>query len=75
MGGLFSAKAPAPPAPDPAIAAAQARQEARLAEEERSKKAQIAARQRARQTGGMRMLLSETRPDAQTGIQTTLGAG
>lgn len=72
MGGLFSS--PKTPAPDPELAAAQARQEARLNEEERSKKEAIAARQRARQIGGQRMLLSSDRPDAQMGIETKLGA-
>lgn len=75
MGGLFG-KAPSPPPPDPAIAEAQNRQEARLAEQERKQQAELAARRRARQIGGQRMLLSSDRQNAEMGItdQTTLGA-
>ena len=73
MGGLF--KTPKPPAPDPEIAAAQERQEERLEAEENQKMRQIAARRRARATGGARMLLSKERENAQTGIQSTLGGG
>ena len=77
MGGLFGGKSetPRPPEPDPELKAAQDRQEARLAEEERQKRAEIAARRRARQIGGQRMLLSPERENPQTGIDTTLGAG
>jgi len=71
MGSLFST--PKPPAPDPELEASQKRQEARLEAEERQKKLQIAARQRARRTGGQRMLLSPVRADAEKGIQETLG--
>ena len=71
MGGLL--KTPSAPAPDPEITAAQERQEARLAEDERTKLAQIAARRRARQAGGQRLLLSPIREDAEKGIQETLG--
>ena len=71
MGGLL--KTPSAPEPDPEITAAQERQEARIAEEDRSKKAQIAARRRARQVGGGRLLLSSMREDAEKGIQETLG--
>lgn len=71
MGALI--KTPKAPAPDPEIVAAQERQEARLAEEERSKMAQIAARRRARQIGGRRLLLSPMREDAEKGVQETLG--
>lgn len=71
MGGLL--KTPSAPAPDPEITAAQERQEARLTEQERTKKAQIAARRRARQAGGRRLLLSPIREDAEKGIQETLG--
>jgi len=63
---------PPAPTPDPEIAVAQDRQEARLAEEERSKMAQISARRRARMTGGRRMLLSPMRDDPEKGIQDTL---
>ena len=71
MGGLL--KTPSAPAPDPEITAAQERREARLAEEERTKLKQIAARRRARQAGGQRLLLSSIREDAEKGIQETLG--
>jgi len=74
MSGIFGGT-PKSPDPDPSIKEAQDRQEARLQEEERSKKAQIAARRRARATGGQRMLLSSERENPQMGIQTTLGAG
>jgi len=71
VSGLFST--PSAPAPDPELKAAQARQEATLEQQEREKRLQIAARQRARRVGGQRMLLSKTREDAEQGIQTTLG--
>lgn len=71
MGSLFST--PSAPAPDPELEAAQKRQEARLEAEERQKRLQISARQRARRTGGQRMLLSPVRADAEKGIQETLG--
>ena len=71
MGSLI--KPPSMPAPDPEMVEAQDRQEARLSEQERQKMAQIAARRRARQIGGKRMLLSSTREDAEKGIQETLG--
>ena len=74
MGGLFSTpKMPQPAALAPETTAAQARQEARLAEEERQQQAQLASQRRARQYGGQRMLLSKDREDAQMGVQTTLG--
>lgn len=73
MGGLIKTPSMPAPAPDPEIAEVQARQEARVDEEERSKMAQIAARRRARQIGGRRLLLSSTREDAEKGIQETLG--
>ena len=71
MGSLFST--PKPPAPDPELQAAQERQQARLEAEERQKRLQISARQRARRTGGQRLLLSPVRADAEKGIQETLG--
>lgn len=71
MSGLFGG--PKMPGPDPELKAAQDRQQARLDEEERQKKAAIAARQRARQIGGSRMLLSSEREAPQMGIQSTLG--
>lgn len=73
MGGLFST--PSAPAPDPELKAAQKRQEERLEAQEAQKMRQISARQRARRTGGMRMLLSTDRPVAETGVKKTLGAG
>lgn len=76
MGGMFSPpKMPAPVQVAPQTTAAQDRQEARLAEQERQQKEQLAAQRRARQIGGQRMLLSQEREDARLGIQTTLGAG
>lgn len=71
MSGLM--KTPSMPEPDPEIAETQARQEARVDEQERTKMAQIAARRRARQIGGRRLLLSSTRENAEKGIQETLG--
>lgn len=71
MSGLFST--PSAPAPDPELKAAQARQEAMLEQQEKEKRMQIVARQRARRVGGQRMLLSKTREDAEQGIQETLG--
>ena len=71
MSGLF--KAPKPPAPDPELKEAQERQEKMLEQQEKEKRMQIAARQRARRVGGQRMLLSKTREDAEQGVQTTLG--
>ena len=73
MGGLFSG--PKMPQVAPETTAAQARQEARLADQERQQKAQLSAQRRARQIGGQRMLLSPEREDARLGIQTTLGSG
>ena len=71
MSGLFST--PSAPKPDPELKAAQARQEAMLEQQEKEKRMQIVARQRARRVGGQRMLLSKTREDAEQGVQTTLG--
>ena len=70
MGGLFSK--PKTPAPDPAIAEAQKKQEERLAKQEAEQKRQIASRARARRTGGLRLLMS---PDRQDGESTKLGGG
>jgi hypothetical protein len=44
-----------------------------LEQQEKEKRMQIVARQRARRVGGQRMLLSKTREDAEQGIQETLG--
>lgn len=71
MGGLI--KTPSMPGPDPELKAEQDKQEAQLDQQERQKMAQIAARRRARQIGGRRLLLSSTREDAEKGIQETLG--
>jgi len=81
MGGMFSK--PSVPKPDPAIAAAQRAQEARLAKQElradqreASEQRKISSGRAARRSGGVRMLLA-SREDAQAGIegdlQTTLG--
>jgi len=72
MSGIL--KTPKAPAPDPELAAAQARQEERLTAQEAQKMAAIAARRAARRVGGKRMLLSGERQDAEAGVQTTLGA-
>jgi hypothetical protein len=71
VSGLFST--PSAPRPDPELKAAQDRQEKMLDDQEKQKRMQIAARQRARRVGGQRMLLSKTREDAEQGIQETLG--
>ena len=67
-------RTPKAPAPDPELAAAQARQGERLEAQEAQKLAAIAARRAARRVGGKRMLLSGERQDAEAGVQTTLGA-
>ena len=75
MSALIRPKMPSAPAPapDPELKKAQERQEAMIDTQEKEKRMQIAARQRARRIGGQRMLLSKTREDAEQGIQTTLG--
>ena len=73
MGGIFSK--PKAPKPDDSILKAQEKQEARLQQEESEQKTQIAARSRARRTGGLRLLMSPERmmdPGAQSG---KLGGG
>ena len=65
MSNLFKVKMPKP---DPKIAAMQEKQEARIEQEEISKRRQLSARQRARRTGGSRMLLSKER-----GAETRMG--
>ena len=67
-------RTPKAPAPDPELAAAQARQGERLEAQEAQKMAQIIARRMARRIGGKRMLLSGERQDAEAGVQTTLGS-
>jgi hypothetical protein len=71
MSGILNT--PSMPGPDPELKAEQDKQEAQLEQQERTKMAQIAARRRARQIGGRRLLLSSTREDAEKGIQETLG--
>jgi|TARA_R110001599_G_scaffold45300_1_gene134014 hypothetical protein len=79
MGGLFGGGKPS--GPSAGEIAAQRRQEARLLKQEKradaqeaSKQRQISAGQRARRTGGLRMLLAQ-REDAQAGLKDTLGVG
>lgn len=79
MGGVLSS--PKPPAPDPSIAESQRKQEERLAkQEERAAKREasqaraLSATDRARRVGGLRMLLSEERENAQLGLSDKLGA-
>lgn len=83
MGGLFGK--PKAPAPDPAIAESQKRQEEtlkkqeiRTAEKEKSANEKIQARKRAMRKGGQRILLSSARENPTLGIddglKTTLGA-
>jgi hypothetical protein len=61
MSGLFSKpeKPALPPGPDPETVAAQRRQEQRVESRERDSAAQIAARKRARRSGGNRLLLAD----------------
>jgi hypothetical protein len=77
MGGIFSK--PKAPRPDPSIAAAQARQSERLDKqaadlESREKRSMMSlqARRRARRHGGLNLLLSDEREDAELGLKTTL---
>jgi hypothetical protein len=78
MGGIVSK--PKAPAPDPAIAEGQRKQEenlrkqeARTAQREASEARATSAAQRARRTGGVRMLLSADRDAASLGLSDTLG--
>lgn len=75
MSGLFSS--PKTPKPDPKIAETQAKQEARVTEQEATKQRQIAASSRARRTGGMRLLFSQERENPALGItgEDKLGGG
>lgn len=67
MSSLFKIKTPPP---DPKIKEMQDKQEAMLEQQEVEKRKQIAARQRARRTGGQRMLLSEDRgAEVMAGLQ------
>lgn len=72
MGGIFST--PKSPAPDPAIAEAQKRQEARATSQEQQERARLAGSQRARRTGGIRMLMSPMRQEGPQ-TKTKLGGG
>ena len=81
MGGMMGAEMPGP---DPAVAAAQRRQEARIekqaqraAAQENQSQRKLASSGRARRTGGLRLLLNTDRDNAQAGIDSlknTLGA-
>ena len=81
MGGMMGAEMPGP---DPAVAAAHRRQEARIENQEQRAEAQenqsqrkLASSGRARRTGGLRLLLNTDRDNAQAGIDSlknTLGA-
>lgn len=74
MGGIFSK--PKAPTPDPSIEKAQKRQEERLEQQETEQKQQIAARARARRSGGLRLLMSPGVPQQQTNSSSTkLGGG
>jgi hypothetical protein len=76
MGGIFSGPPSPPPAPD--ISAISARQDAATASREASQRRGVAARARARRTGGARQLVSQVRPTPTLGLpdaqQRTLGA-
>ena len=65
---------PAPPGPDPEMLKAQREQDARLEAREAQSQREMAARKRARRTGGTRLLLAQ-RDNPFLGIprQTTLG--
>jgi hypothetical protein len=75
MSNLFKTpKMPTPQQVAPEVVEAQKRQEERLQAQEEAQMRQIAARKRARRSGGMRMLLSKERENAQTGVKSTLGS-
>lgn len=73
MGGIFSS--PKPPAPDPSIKEAQDRAEARATAQEQQERARMAGSQRARRTGGIRMLMSPYRQEGPQAKKTKLGGG
>ena len=52
----------------------QEKQEARVARQEAEEQRRLAAQLKARQTGGVRSLLSPEREDARKGLTTKLGA-
>jgi hypothetical protein len=73
MGGLFGgggAKAPDTSKQEEI----QEKQEARVARQEAEEQRRLAAQLKARQTGGVRSLLSPEREDARKGLTTKLGA-
>ena len=73
MSGLFGGGSPK--APDTSKQEAiQEKQEARVAAQEAEEQRRLAAKVRARQTGGTRSLLSPEREDARKGLTTKLGA-
>ena len=80
MGGIVSSifskpkPPPPPPGPDPEMLRAQREQEERVAARETQSQREMAARKRARRTGGNRALLAD-RDNPFLGIpsQTTLG--
>ena len=80
MGGIASAifsrpkPPPPPPGPDPAMLKAQREQEERIAAREAQSARELAARKRARRTGGNRALLADRdNPFLGVPTQTTLG--
>ena len=80
MGGVVSSifskpkPPPPPPGPDPEMVKAQQEQEARLDAREAQSQREIAARKRARRTGGNRALLAQRdNPFLGVPMQTTLG--
>lgn len=83
MGGLFSK--PKMPDMTPQIKAQEQaaqkqeqilqKQEERVAEQETEKTKQLQARRRAVSRGGRAALLSPERPNAEQGLQSTLGVG
>lgn len=72
MGAMFSK----PKMPDTSKQeAVMAKQEERIAQQETEKTRQLQARRRAVGRGGMAALLSPDRPNAEQGLQSTLGTG
>jgi hypothetical protein len=71
--GIFGS--PKPPKPDPAVEAAQKRQEQRAEAQTLQESQSLAARQNVRRTGGFRLLFSQARQDAMAAAptKTTLG--
>lgn len=72
MGAMFSK----PKMPDTSKQEAiMAKQEERIAQQETEKTRQLQSRRRAVGRGGMAALLSPDRPNAEQGLQSTLGTG